>query len=132
VNVASIAGFVAGPDGAPYSTSKGALIMLTRALAVELGPLGIRVNALCPGWVQTPMSERGMDALAKRRGLATREEAFALVSADLPLRRVAQPDEIAAACLFLASSESSFVTGAVLVADGGSTAVDVGQLAFGR
>lgn len=131
VNIASVAGLVAGPDGTAYATSKAAVIMLTRSLAVELGPKGIRVNALCPGWVRTPMSEREMDELAAARGV-TREEAFSLVSAELPLRRVAEPEEIAAACLFLASQEASFVTGAVLVADGGSTAVDVGMLAFAR
>jgi NAD(P)-dependent dehydrogenase (short-subunit alcohol dehydrogenase family) len=131
VNISSVAGLVAGPDGAAYATSKAAVIMLTRSLAVELGPKRIRVNALCPGWVRTPMSERQMDELAAARGV-TREQAFALVSADLPLRRVAEPEEIAAACLFLASPEASFITGSVLVADGGSTAVDVGMLAFAR
>ena len=131
VNISSVAGLVAGPDGAAYAASKAALIMLSRSLAVELGPNGIRVNALCPGWVRTAMSEREMDELAAAHRV-TREEAFALASADLPLRRVAQPEEIAAACLFLVSPEASFVTGAVLVADGGSTAVDVGMLAFAR
>lgn len=130
VNVGSVAALVAGPDGAAYATSKGALLTLTRALAVELGPLGIRVNALCPGWVRTPRSETEMDELVRMRGLSSREEAFAAVSKHVPLRRVAEPDEIAACTLFLAGRDSSFVTGAVLVADGGSTAVDVGMLAF--
>jgi len=131
VNVSSVAGLVAGPGGPAYGTSKAALIALTRSLAVRYGPQRIRVNALCPGWVRTPMSEREMDGLAAARGIG-REDAFRLVSADLPLRRVAEPEEIAAACLFLASAEASFVTGAVLVVDGGSTAVDVGMLAFSR
>ena len=131
VNVSSVAGLVAGPGGPAYGTSKAAVIALTRSLAVRYGPQRIRVNALCPGWVRTPMSERAMDGLAAARGIG-REDAFRLVSADLPLRRVAEPEEIAAACLFLASAEASFVTGAVLVVDGGSTAVDVGMLAFSR
>ena len=131
VNVSSVAGLVAGPGGPAYGTSKAAVIALTRSLAVRYGPQRIRVNALCPGWVRTPMSEREMDGLAAARGIG-REDAFRLVSADLPLRRVAEPEEIAAACLFLASAEASFVTGAVLVVDGGSTAVDVGMLAFSR
>ena len=130
VNVSSVAGLVAGPGGAGYSASKAGLIMLTRSLAVEYGPLGIRVNAICPGWVRTPMSEHEMDRLAEERSIS-REDAFRLVSADLPLRRVAEPEEIAAVCLFLASAEASFLTGSVVVADGGSTAVDVGMLAFG-
>ena len=129
VNVSSVAGLVAGPGGSAYGTSKGAVIALTRSLAVRYGPQGIRVNALCPGWVRTPMSEREMDSLAAAQGI-DREDAFRLVSSHVPLRRVAEPEEIAVCCLFLASREASFVTGAVLVADGGSTAVDVAMLAF--
>ena len=131
VIVSSVAGVLTGPEMAGYTTAKHALIGLTRSLAVDYGPKGVRANALCPGWTRTPMSEREMDDLAWRRGVS-REEAYALVSAHLPLRRVAEPEEIAAACLFLASDEASFVTGAVLLADGGSTAVDVGTLPFGR
>lgn len=130
VIVSSVAGVSTGPEMAGYATAKHGLIGLTRSLAVDYGPKGVRVNALCPGWVRTPMSEREMDDLAARRGIS-REEAFRLVTSNLPLRRVAEPEEIAAACLFLASPEASFVTGAVLLADGGSTAVDVGTLAFG-
>jgi NAD(P)-dependent dehydrogenase (short-subunit alcohol dehydrogenase family) len=133
VNVASVAAFVADPTGsAPYEASKAALVMLTRSLAVDLGPRGIRVNAVCPGWVRTPMSERAMERLADRRGLASTDEAFALVEADVPLRRVGEPGEIAAVCAFLASREASFVSGAVVVADGGASAVDVGMLPFAR
>ncbi len=129
VIVSSVAGLIAGPQMAGYTTAKHALIGLTRSLAVDYGPQGVRVNALCPGWVRTPMSEREMDELGSHRGL-TQEEAFGLVTRDLPLRRAADPSEIAAVCLFLASKEASFVTGAVIVADGGSTALDVGTIAF--
>jgi NAD(P)-dependent dehydrogenase (short-subunit alcohol dehydrogenase family) len=129
VIVSSVAGVLAGPEMAGYVTAKHALIGLTRSLAIDYGPKGVRVNALCPGWVRTPMSEREMDTLAEAHGL-DREAAFALVTKDLPLRRVAEPDEIASVALFLASDEASFVTGAVVLADGGSTALDVGTLAF--
>jgi NAD(P)-dependent dehydrogenase (short-subunit alcohol dehydrogenase family) len=131
VVVASIAGLVAGPEMAAYTTAKAALLGLTRSLAVDYGPGGVRVNALCPGWVRTPMAEDEIDDLGARRGIS-REEAFGLATSQIPLRRPAEPEEIAAACLFLASSEASFVTGSVLVADGGSTAVDVSTLAFAR
>lgn len=129
VIVSSVAGVLAGPEMAGYVTAKHALIGLTRSLAVDYGPAGVRVNALCPGWVRTPMSEREMDTLAAAHGI-DRERAFGLVTKDLPLRRVAEPDEIASVALFLASDEASFVTGAVVLADGGSTALDVGTLAF--
>ena len=129
VNVASIAGLVAGFGATGYSTSKGGLIMLTRSLAVRHGRDGIRVNALCPGWVRTPMGNESMDVVAERNGV-TREEAEKLTTAHVPLARFAEPDEIAAAALFLASADSSFVTGSLLVADGGATAVDVAMLAF--
>ena len=125
VIVSSVAGVLAGPEMAGYVTAKHGLVGLMRSLAVDYGPKGVRVNALCPGWVRTPMSEREMDTLAETRGI-DREQAFALVTRDLPLRRAADPDEIAAVALFLASDEASFVTGAVVLADGGSTALDVG------
>lgn len=129
VNVASVAALVTGVGMGAYSTSKAALLMLTRALAVEHGPRGIRVNAICPGWVRTPMSEREMDLLGSERGIS-REEAFRLATRHVPLRRPAEPDEIAAVCRFLASRDASFMTGAVLVVDGGSTVVDIAMLAF--
>jgi NAD(P)-dependent dehydrogenase (short-subunit alcohol dehydrogenase family) len=131
VNVASVAGLVAGSTGPEYAASKAGLVQLTRTLAVRLGPLGIRVNTLCPGWVRTELADRAMAETADRRGLGSTEAAYASASAHVPLRRVAEPDEIAAACLFLASREASFVTGAALVADGGSTVVDVTSVAAG-
>jgi meso-butanediol dehydrogenase / (S,S)-butanediol dehydrogenase / diacetyl reductase len=132
VNVASVAGLVAplAGDGA-YSTSKAAVIQLTRTLAARYGAGGVRVNAVCPGWVRTPMADAEMDELGTQRGVS-REEAYALATEHVPLGRPGSPDEIAAACLFLASREASFVTGAILVVDGGATIVDVGMLAWGR
>lgn len=129
VLVSSVSGLVSSTDSAAYVTSKAALIGLARSLAVDYGPKGIRANALAPGWVATPMADDAMDELAAARGI-TRGEAYALATARVPLRRPATPEEIAACCLFLASDASSIVTGSVLVADGGGTAVDVGSLAF--
>lgn len=129
VLVSSIAAFVSPTDSAAYDASKAALVGLARSLAVDYGPLGIRANALCPGWVRTPMADRSMDELGIARGVS-REEAYRIATANIPLRRAADPEEIAACCVFLASEESSFVTGAALVADGGTMVVDAGTVAF--
>ncbi|HEY7401281.1 MAG TPA: glucose 1-dehydrogenase [Actinomycetota bacterium] len=131
VLVSSVSGLVSGPESAAYVTSKAGLLGLTRSLSVDYGPNGIRANAICPGWVVTPMGDRAMDGLAKQRGIS-REEAYRLVSANAPLRRPATAEEIAACCVFLASDESSIVTGTALIADGGGMAVDVADLAFGE
>jgi len=129
VLVSSVSGLVIGTDSAAYSASKAAMLGLVRSLAVDYGPRGIRANALCPGWVVTPMADDSMDELARRRGIS-RDEAYRLTSAHIPLRRPAAPEEIASCALFLASDESSNVTGTMLVTDGGGMAVDVGELVF--
>jgi NAD(P)-dependent dehydrogenase (short-subunit alcohol dehydrogenase family) len=118
VNIASVGAFNASPVNAAYSASKAALVSYSRTLAYAHGPDGIRVNAVAPGWVRTPMSEWEMEAAARANGTSVQEE-FAALESRIALRRVAQPQEIAACCLFLASDDASFVTGAVLVADGG-------------
>jgi len=129
VFVASIAALAAGPQVCGYTTFKHALIGLTRSLARDYGPQGVRVNAVCPGWVRTPMADEEMQPLMQSRGM-TLDEAYALVTADVPLRRPATADEIASVCGFLASEDASIITGATIVADGGSTIVDVPTLAI--
>jgi meso-butanediol dehydrogenase/(S,S)-butanediol dehydrogenase/diacetyl reductase len=129
VIVSSIAGLAAGPALAGYISAKHGVIGLTRSLARDYGPKGVRVNAVCPGWVRTPVGDEQMDVLGARRGVS-REDAYALTSEHVPLRRPAQPEEIASVIAFLASEDASFVTGSVVVADGGASAVDVPTLPF--
>jgi meso-butanediol dehydrogenase/(S,S)-butanediol dehydrogenase/diacetyl reductase len=129
VNVSSLAALVAPGNMAAYITSKSAILGLTRSLAVDYGPLGIRVNTLCPGWVWTPMSQDEMRMYAASKGI-TPDEAVAHATRYLPLGRMAEPVEIARCVRFLASDDASFVTGATLVADGGSSAVDVGYVSL--
>ena len=120
VNIASVAAFNPGVN-ASYAASKAALVAYTRTLAYAHGSDGIRANAVAPGWVRTPMSEYEMAVAARRNG-STPEAEFQALTDRIALRRIAAPEEIASCCLFLASDEASFVTGTVLVADGGGRA----------
>jgi len=129
IHISSVAGIRSVPESAAYCTSKAGLIMLAQQVALDYGRYRIRSNIVCPGWVRTPMSEHEMDELGGMIG-KEREAAFGLVVKDLPLSRVATPEEIARVCLFLASDDSSFMTGAVVMVDGGSAIVDVGTLAY--
>ena len=129
VNVASVSGYLASAGSPAYSVSKAGLIMLTRSLALNYGPRGVRVNAVCPGWVRTPMGDTSMDEVAEQQGV-DRERAYELTTRFVPLCRAGDPDEIASACLFLASREASFVTGASLVVDGGAMVVDITTAPF--
>ncbi|HYH93826.1 MAG TPA: glucose 1-dehydrogenase [Candidatus Saccharimonadales bacterium] len=114
VNIASMSGLVVNrpQPQAAYNVSKAAVIMLTKSLAAEWGARGVRVNAVAPGYVATELTLRGMETPGW-------EEAWL---AGTPMGRVAQPSEIAPAVLYLASDAASFVTGSVLVIDGGYTA----------
>jgi meso-butanediol dehydrogenase / (S,S)-butanediol dehydrogenase / diacetyl reductase len=130
VVVSSLAGLFAGPSVAGYTVGKHALIGLTRSLARDYGKHGVRVNALCPGWVRTPMADEEMAQFAAAAGLTGVDEGYRKVTADVPLGRPAAPEEIAAIVRFLGSAESSIITGAVIVADGGAHIVDVPTLPF--
>lgn len=129
VVVSSIAGLFAGPGVVGYVTTKHALIGLTRSVARDYGRQGVRVNAVCPGWVRTAMADEQMDVLAERHGI-DRAAAYAMVTEDVPLGRPAEADEVANLIAFLASPEASAMTGSVVVADCGATCVDLPTLAF--
>jgi meso-butanediol dehydrogenase / (S,S)-butanediol dehydrogenase / diacetyl reductase len=129
VNISSFGAFFAARNNAVYGTAKAALVALTKSLARDYGPEGIRVNALCPGWVDTPMLDPLLQFLSKERGI-TPDAARALLVQFNPLNRMAKPDEIASCVEFLATDASAFVTGATLLADGGMSIVDVGTVAF--
>jgi 2-keto-3-deoxy-L-fuconate dehydrogenase len=118
VNIASVAGMIAIDQRFPYSASKGAVISMTRSIAIDFVTQGIRCNAICPGTVHTPFVEGYL-----ARNFAGREdEVRQQLHARQPIGRMGRPDEIANAALYLASDEAAFVTGSTLVIDGGWTA----------
>jgi meso-butanediol dehydrogenase/(S,S)-butanediol dehydrogenase/diacetyl reductase len=129
VTISSDSGLRAAPGSAAYCTAKAGLIMLTQCIALDYGPLGVRANCICPGWVRTPMADSEMDDLAQLRD-TDREGAYGLVSSQVPLRRPGLPEEIAAAVAWLASEEAGFTTGAVIAIDGGNTVVDPSATVF--
>jgi NAD(P)-dependent dehydrogenase (short-subunit alcohol dehydrogenase family) len=116
INNSSGWGIVGGDRAVAYCASKGGVVLMTKAMAIDHGRQGIRVNCICPGDVETPM----LPLDAKMRGL--KWEDYLAGCASRPLGRIGTVDEIAKAVLFLASDDSSFMTGAALVVDGGGTA----------
>lgn len=116
VNTGSGWGLKGGARALPYCASKGAVVNMTRALAIDHGPANIRVNSINPGDTDTGMLR------SEAAQIGWTEDAFLADAADRPLRRMARPEEIAAAVVFLASDEASFVTGSALVVDGGGIA----------
>ena len=118
VNIASVSGFVAQPEFVPYNTSKGALLQLTRCLAMDLAQYGIRVNGVCPATTHTPSLDKHIAAL----GVDDKEKFLQELGTRTFLKRIGKPEEVANVALFLASSEASYVTGTHVVVDGGITA----------
>jgi NAD(P)-dependent dehydrogenase (short-subunit alcohol dehydrogenase family) len=110
INIASVGALVGFADHCSYITAKGGVIQLTKSLAIDYGRYGVRANAICPGAIDTPISPKGKD-----------QAAYSYQIQMSVLNRTGQPEEVASVALFLASSESSFVTGASLVVDGGWT-----------
>ncbi|MEQ1689483.1 MAG: SDR family oxidoreductase, partial [Sphingopyxis sp.] len=112
VNTASVAGLRADPGMAPYVAAKHAVVGLTKAAAIDYAAMGVRVNAIAPGLVRTPMTEPWLNDPALRER----------VLADSPIRRAAEPEDIAGLVLFLASDQASIITGAIYPIDGARTA----------
>ncbi len=117
VNTASTYGLIGAPKSAAYCASKAAIINLTRQLAVDYGPDGIRVNAICPGYIDTHLGRRGPQLTAEEFEAATavREKAAGMQ----PLGRQGQPSEVGEVALFLVSDSASFMTGSIVPVDGG-------------
>jgi NAD(P)-dependent dehydrogenase (short-subunit alcohol dehydrogenase family) len=117
INQGSVAAVVGIANFASYCASKGAVVALTRSMSVDLAPRGVRVNAICPGTVYTPL----MEPMLTARGGGDMAAGLALTVAKYPIGRLGTPEEIAAVALFLACDDSSFLTGSVITADGGMT-----------
>ncbi len=118
VNQGSVAALVGVPNFAAYCAAKGAVVALTRSMAIDLAPQSVRVNAICPGTVFTPL----MEPLLRARGDGDLQAGLAKTTAKYPIGRLGTPEEIARVALFLASDDASFVTGSIVTADGGMTA----------
>jgi meso-butanediol dehydrogenase / (S,S)-butanediol dehydrogenase / diacetyl reductase len=129
VVTSSVAGLTAAGALVTYTTAKTALLGFVRSVAVDYGPQGVRVNAVCPGGTRTRMLQEAIDMVAKDRGV-DEARALEIMNTGTPLRRFADPSELAKVNLFLASDDASFVTGSTIVADGGQSAVNVGMLAL--
>jgi meso-butanediol dehydrogenase/(S,S)-butanediol dehydrogenase/diacetyl reductase len=124
INIASVGGLRCLPERPAYCTTKAGLIMLTKQAALDYGKFNIRCNAVCPGGVRTEMTEADFGQVGKMIGIET--DAFIKeISTEMPLNRFADTREMGGVCTFLASDDSSFMTGAELVIDGGTAIVDV-------
>lgn len=122
LNTASAAGLVGAAQLSAYAASKHAVVGLTRAVADEVARKGIRVNALCPSFAATPMFNEMADHMGAAHGIA-REDAYARIASRVPMRRVARPEEVVQAMLWICDAENSFMTGQAISIDGGLTAV---------
>jgi meso-butanediol dehydrogenase / (S,S)-butanediol dehydrogenase / diacetyl reductase len=129
INIASLGGLRCLPGMPAYCASKAGLIMLTQQVALDFGPDNIRCNAVCPGGTRTEMLENSLSPLAKVLETDL-DGVFKCISSMIPLRRTARPEEISGICSYLASDDSSFMTGSVLLVDGGTAVVDVAGAAL--
>ena len=119
VVISSILARIAVPGYTGYSASKAALLGLVRSFAAELAPVGVQVNAICPGWVDTDMAWQGLDAAAAASG-GTREDAYRDAMREVPLRRMSQPEDVAGTVAWLLSPDARGVTGQAIDQNGGA------------
>jgi meso-butanediol dehydrogenase / (S,S)-butanediol dehydrogenase / diacetyl reductase len=131
INISSLGGVRSMPSMAAYCVSKAGVIMLTQQAAVDFGRHNVRVNAICPGGIGTDMMD---GAIRRYAGLlnVTEEDVSALVSSGVPMGRIARPSEIAGTCVYLASDDSSFTNGAIIMVDGGASVLDAGRVAVAK
>jgi len=124
INIASLGGIRCLPGMPAYCTTKAAIIMLTKQVAMDYGPQKVRCNVVCPGGTRTEMNKKLVQPIAEKLGTDI-EGGYEYFTRNVPLRRAAAPDEIAGLCSFLASDDSSYMTGSELLIDGGAAIVDL-------
>jgi meso-butanediol dehydrogenase/(S,S)-butanediol dehydrogenase/diacetyl reductase len=129
INISSLGGLRCLPGMPAYCASKAALIMLSKQAALDYGAFKVRCNAVCPGATRTAMLEEALRPLAETLGTDV-DGVFTRISSNVPLHRVAAPDEVSGICTYLASDDSSFMTGSVLLLDGGASVVDISGAAL--
>lgn len=129
INIASLGGLRCLPGMPAYCSSKAGLIMLTQQVALDFGPDKIRCNAVCPAGIRTAMLEKSLGPLAEVLETDL-EGVFRTISSMVPLKRTARPSEVTGICSYLASEDSTYMTGAVLLVDGGAAIVDVAGAAL--
>lgn len=129
LGIASLAALRASSLLSGYSASKAGLGMLLQSIAVEYGKFGVRANLLCPGLIRTDMSAASLRVVAGARGI-TVDDAYKIATQNVPLRRAAEPAEVAEVARFMLSPAASYITGAVIPVDGGASVVDVAALIY--
>ena len=129
VGVASLAALRASSFMSGYAASKAGLGLMLQSVAVEFGKRAVRANLICPGLVRTEMSASALRTICERDGISL-DEAYGAATQNVPLRRAADPEEIASVIGFLLSKDASYLTGAIIPIDGGASAVDVAALVY--
>lgn len=126
VGISSLSALRVGPDSAAYSVSKAAFAMLMQSIAIDFGSAGVRANAICPGWIRTPMAEHEMSVYAQSKSISI-EAAYEQATSLTPIRRAGHPDEVAGMVKWMLSPSADYLNGAVIPFDGGLSALDPGM-----